>query len=91
MKPLLLALSKRLLLLAFDASVRRALPEIFRRIDSHLPLMTSNNAPPHIVRGVIAQAISTATHRRATADQVAAVISLYDPVAAARSAMEARR
>ena len=91
MTHLLLALSRRLLLLAMDAAVRQALPVIYRRLDARLLLLITNNAPPSIVRGAIASVISDTTRRRATPEQVDAVIGLYDPVAAARNHLISRQ
>ena len=91
MNALLISLSKRLLLLALDEAVRRSLPAIYKRLDAQLPLLITNNAPPGIVRGIIASAINDATGKRVKQDQVAAVIGLYDPVEAARNMLMNRR
>lgn len=83
MKPLLLRLSKVLLRFALDEGLRRSLPEIYKRLDAEVPVLLFNNAPSSSVQGSIASAIADATGQRASAAQVEAVISLYDPVKAA--------
>lgn len=86
MKPFLITLAKALLRTALTEAVRRGLPEIYKRLDSEVPLLLTNNAPPAKVTGVVASAIADVSGKRATADQIAAVIGLYDPIrAAARS------
>lgn len=82
MSKLLLALSHRLLMLAFDSAVRRALPEIFNRLDLQLPRLIGDG--PDVVRAAIGETIASVTRRRATAEQINGVIALYDPTAAAK-------
>lgn len=85
MKSLLIRLSKVLLRFALDEGLRRSLPEIYKRLDAEVPVLLFNNAPASSVQGSIASAIADATGHRASAAQVEAVISLYDPVKAAIS------
>lgn len=80
MRSFLLLLSQRLLVLAMDAALRRALPRVFRRLDTELPSLLTNRVPPAYVQGTIASAISDALGVKASPDQVAAVVALYDPI-----------
>ncbi len=75
-----LLLSQRLLVFAMDAALRRALPRVFGRLDTELPMLLSNRVPPAVVKGTIASAISDVLGKRATSSQVQAVASLYDPI-----------
>lgn len=83
MRALMLRLARLCLRLAVDQSLDRSLPRVFRRIDGELPLLMANQAPPMKVVGLIGSAIADATGRRATSQQIKAVIELYNPVAAA--------
>ena len=83
MRPLLLRLAKLFLQLAIDRALEKGLPKVFERVDAELPLLLANNAPPLKVTGLVASAIADATGRRATGDQIKAVLGLYSPVAAA--------
>jgi hypothetical protein len=80
---LLIHLGNALLRIALDQSLRRVLPFIYRRLDDELPSLLVRYAPPSKIEGVIASAINDATGKRATPDQIATVITLYDPVKAA--------
>lgn len=86
MHTFLLRLSHRLVFLAMDAALRRSLPLIFRRLDAEIPLLLSHKAPPVRVEGTIASAIADALGKRATSEQVQAVVALYDPISAAAKA-----
>ncbi len=83
MKTFLIRLSKRLLRMAMDEALRRALPKVYAQLDADLPQVLSMNPAPIVVESVIAQAIAQATNERATVDQIQAVIGLYDPMRAA--------
>ena len=83
MKSFLIRLSKRLLKMAMDEALRRALPKVYAQLDADLPQVLSMNPAPIVVESVIAQAIAQATNERATVDQIQAVIGLYDPMRAA--------
>jgi len=83
MKAFLIRLSKVLLRLALDEGLRRSLPEVYKRLDSEVPVLLLNKAPVSSIQGSIASAISDATGHRASATQIEAVIGLYDPVKAA--------
>lgn len=86
MKSFLITLAKTLLKATLDETLRRGLPEIYKRLDAEVPLLLCNGAPPAKVAGTVASAIADVSGNRATADQVAAIIGLYDPIrAAARS------
>ena len=84
MKSLLIALAQVMMRAALTETVRRALPEIYKRLDAEVPLLLINNAPSFKIAGVIASAISDSTGKRASTSQVRAIISLYDPVRAAK-------
>lgn len=90
MKPLLLRLSRVLLHLALDESLKRALPMIYKRLDREIPLLLSNQAPPAAVKGLIASAVTDAVGHRASPPEIETVISLYDPIRAA-AAQRTRR
>ena len=83
MKPLLIRTAKLLLRLAMDRALVQALPKVYERLDADLPQVLSVNPAPIVVESVIAQSIAAATKRRATDAQIAAVVGLYDPIAAA--------
>jgi hypothetical protein len=83
MKSFLIDLAKVLLRAALTETVRRGLPEIYKRLDAEVPLLLTNNAPPSRVAGTVASAIADVSGKRATPNQVAAVLGLYDPVRAA--------
>jgi len=80
MRSFLLLLSQRLLVLAMDAALRRALPRVFHRLDAEIPMLLTNRVPPAFVEGTIASAISDALGCRASLTQIKAVAALYDPV-----------
>lgn len=90
-KAFLVRLAKLLLKLALDESLRRALPQVYKKLDAEVPLLMANHAPPGKVQGAIASAIADATGARVTSDQIEAVIGLYSPVAAARNLLLSRR
>ncbi len=83
MKAFLIKLSKRLLLLAMDATLRKALPRIYQALDGDIPHLLEMKAGPDVVESVVAHSIKQAIGTRATATQIEAVIGLYDPIKAA--------
>jgi hypothetical protein len=78
-----LELSRVALKLAVDRALRKELPYIFAKLDLELPFMLVNNAKPLQVKAIITDIIEEKTQRKATATQVSAILSLYDPVKAA--------
>lgn len=80
MRSFLLLLSQRLLVLAMDAALRRALPRVFQRLDVELPTLLTNRVPPAFVEGTIASAIRDATGSKPSMTQIQAVAALYDPI-----------
>lgn len=78
-----LELGRTLLKLAVDRALRRELPAIFAKLDMELPFLLVNHAKPLKVQAVITDVIEEKLGRTATATQVSAVLSLYDPVKAA--------
>lgn len=83
MRSFLLRLAKLLLRLSIDHVLEQKLPNVYGRIDKEMPLLLSNQAPPNQVTGLIASAISDATGKKASKEQLEAIIGLYNPVAAA--------
>jgi hypothetical protein len=90
MKAFFLYLGQLLLRASLDAAVKRALPEIYRRLDMELPAMLSHQVSAPKVKSVIAGAIGDAIGHRATTTQVQTIAALYDPIAAAANALRAR-
>lgn len=78
-----LELGRVALRLAVDRALRRELPAIFARLDMELPFMLINHAKPIEIQAVVTDAIEEKIGRTATATQVSAILSLYDPVKAA--------
>jgi len=78
-----LELGRTLLNLAVDRALRRELPAIFAKLDMELPSMLVDHAKPLEVQAVITDVIEEKLGRTATATQVSAILSLYDPVKAA--------
>jgi len=78
-----LELGRTLLKLAVDRALRRELPAIFAKLDMELPSMLVDHAKPLEVQAVITDVIEEKLGRTATATQVSAILSLYDPVKAA--------
>jgi hypothetical protein len=85
MNRLMLTMARWIMVRTLRPEVRCNLPRIYRRLDAELLLLLTNNAPPALVQGAIAGVISSATGRRAGADQVEALVMLYSPVLAARN------
>ena len=77
-----LGLGRTLLKLAVDRALRRELPAIFAKLDMELPSML-DHAKPLEVQAVVTDVIEEKIGGIATATQVSAVLSLYDPVKAA--------
>lgn len=90
-KAFLVRLAKLLLRLALDESLRRGLPQVYKRLDAEVPVLMANHAPPGKIQGAIASAIAEVTGHRVTSDQIEAVIGLYSPVAAAKNLLLSRR
>lgn len=78
-----LDLGRTLLKLAVDRALRKELPAIFAKLDIELPSMLVDHAKPLEVQAVITDVIEEKIGGIATATQVSAVLSLYDPVKAA--------
>ena len=78
-----LELGRTLLKLAVDRALRRELPAIFAKLDIELPSMLVDHAKPLEVQAVVADVVEERLGGIATATQVSAVLSLYDPVKAA--------
>jgi len=78
-----LELGRILLKLAVDRALQRELPAIFKRLDLTVPYMLMNKAQPLQVQAAVTEVIEEKIGHTATATQVAAVLSLYDPVKAA--------
>ena len=78
-----LELGRTLLKLAVDRALRKELPAIFAKLDIELPSMLVDHAKPLEVQAVVTDVIEEKIGGIATATQVSAVLSLYDPVKAA--------
>jgi len=78
-----LELGRTLLRLAVDRALRKELPAIFAKLDIELPLMLVDHAKPLEVQAVVTDIIEENIKHTATATQVSAILSLYDPVKAA--------
>ena len=78
-----LDLGRILLKLAVDRALRKELPAIFAKLDIELPSMLVDHAKPLEVQAVVTDVIEEKIGGIATATQVSAVLSLYDPVKAA--------
>lgn len=87
MKPFFIRLAKALLKLALDEGLRRALPRVYKQLDSEVPLLLSNNAPASKIKSAVASSIYAATGARASSTQIDAVLGLYDPVQAALNSL----
>ena len=83
MKSFLIDLAKILLRAALTETVRRGLPEIYKRLDAEVPVLLYNNAPASSVAGAVASAIADVSGKKAAKSQVEAIIGLYDPIRAA--------
>ena len=83
MRSFLVYLSKVLLKLALDKSIKHLLPQVYRQLDAEVPLLIYNNASPSTIKSVVAHAISNVTGVDAPQSQIDAVIGLYDPIKAA--------
>ena len=79
-----LELSRVMLRLAVDRALRKELPAIFAKLDIELPpMMLVDHAKPIEVQAVVTDIIEENIKHTATATQVSAILSLYDPVRAA--------
>lgn len=78
-----LELGRTLLKLAVDRALRKELPAIFAKLDIELPSMLVDHAKPLEVQAVVTDVVEENLGGIATATQVSAVLSLYDPVKAA--------
>jgi hypothetical protein len=72
-----------LLKLAVDRALQKELPKIFAQLDKDLPVLLFDKAKPLVVQAAITDAIEEKIGGIATRTQVAAVLSLYDPIQAA--------
>ena len=78
-----LELGRILLKFAVDRALRKELPAIFAKLDIELPSMLVDHAKPLEVQAVVTDVVEEKLGGIATATQVSAVLSLYDPVKAA--------
>ena len=90
LRPLLAKLARRLLLLALDEGLKRALPVIYKRLDAEMPYWINQRMPAQWMEGVIAQVASDALGRSPAPFELGLVRLLYDPVAAAANAVTVR-
>jgi len=78
-----LELGRTLIRLAADRALRKELPAIYARLDLELPFLLINKTQPLQVQAAVTEAIEEKIGGIATATQVSAVLSLYNPVKAA--------
>jgi hypothetical protein len=78
-----LELGRVMIRLAVDRALRKELPAIFAKLDIELPAMLADHAKPLEVQAVVTDIIEENINHTATATQVSAILSLYDPVRAA--------
>jgi hypothetical protein len=78
-----LQVARILLRLATDRVLQKELPAIFARLDLELPFLLINKTQPLQVQAAVTEAIEEKIGGIATATQVSAVLSLYNPVKAA--------
>jgi hypothetical protein len=83
MKHLLIRLAKVLLKLAMDKALEQALPRIYKQLDSEVPKMLMNQAPPSVVQSAISSAIVKGTGGKLNKDMLDLVVLAYDPIKAA--------
>ena len=83
LRTIALELGRTLLKLAVDRALRKELPAIFAKLDIELPSMLVEHAKPLEVQAVVTDVVEEKLGGIATATQVSAVLSLYDPVKAA--------
>jgi hypothetical protein len=76
----LVALGFALLRYSLSRPTRRALPQILERVDRELPARLAHRQSPTGIRGLFATALADATGKPALAQDVEAVLGLYDPV-----------
>lgn len=82
-RPIALQLGRILLQMAVDRALRKELPAIYQKLDLQIPFMLINRAGTSEVKSVVTDVIEENIGHKATATQVNAVLSLYDPVKAA--------
>lgn len=90
MQAVLLWLAKLLLTRAADAAMRKALPEVFDRIDGELPYWYGQRIGPKQVEGLIGSAVADAVGRKVKPADLELIRLLYDPVLAARNNLTLR-
>lgn len=76
------AVVKPLAKAVIDRSLRRVLPHIYARLDQEMPTLL-RTATPEVMTSQIATVITQATGKAASAQQIARVAQLYDPLKAA--------
>ena len=75
------AVIKPLAKAAIDRPLRRALPNIYDRLDNEMPTLL-RTADPEMMAAEIAASIAQATGNPATARQIQQVVDLYSPIKA---------
>jgi hypothetical protein len=66
---------------AIGRPLKRALPDIFERLDNEMPVLL-RTADPEVMTAEIAASIAQATGNPATARQIEQVVALYSPIKA---------
>lgn len=83
MKALLIRIAKILIKVAMDQALQKALPAIYKQIDSEMPKLLNEKAPPEIVENYIGRAIVKATNGKINKNMIDLVVLAYDPIKAA--------
>jgi hypothetical protein len=78
-------LAKIFLEMAISKTLKKALPNIFKEIDSEVPKLIINNAPKEIVSYKISQAIAKNMNGNVSKDVLDIVTMLYDPAKVGRA------
>lgn len=78
----LLRAGKWLIRLSLDPVLRKDLQQVFWRIDGQMPKLLKEAGPVEMT-GAIGEVIANVTGERATGQRVEAIVSLYNPIAAA--------
>lgn len=82
MKTFLLRVAYKLLLLAVDRALARALPKIYKTLDEEMPHWLKTRVSPVQVEDRIRGIVNNAIKGNATDEQMKLVRLFYDPIAA---------
>lgn len=77
-----LRIGKALIRLSVDPVLRKDLQQIFWRLDGQMPRLLEEAGPAEMT-GAIGEVIADVTGQQATGQRVEAIVTLYNPIAAA--------